>query len=118
MIIRNEDNIYRRQRRNNEIIIWPGVWAVLAMLFIAMLLANTNIADINQQLGRWRWFSHFTLQSTIGHGGAGWLTGHRFVLVVTGVFTLHSLSLYQGALLAQLIREPRYSCLLNIIAEN
>lgn len=96
----------------------PAVWQVLAMLFIGMLLASTNLIlskNLNhqqrQRLGSWRWFSHFTSQDTTSSAGqkvGGLSKASRFLLLVTGLLTLHSLTLYQGGLLAQLVKETRF----------
>lgn len=78
----------------------PGFWAVLGTMFMCLLISSCN-----GHTGGWPWFGHFTMQNTMSTQN---LTS-RLLLVLTGVFTLHSLSLYQGGLLTQLVYQPKYS---------
>lgn len=95
----------------------PSLWQVLAMLFVGMLLASKLLimsedysSHLRQRFGSWRWFSHFTLQDTASSAGqkvGGLSKASRLFLLLTGLLTLHSLTLYQGGLLAQLVKDPR-----------
>lgn len=92
-------------------------WAVSLTLFAFLIILNSHklvLAAPNgcdprtcHGLGMWSWFSHFFLQNTQSSSARPSLVS-RVVLLLTGVFALHSISLYQGCLLGQLVLQVPY----------
>ena len=82
-----------------------GVWFTIA----TSLLAFSCLTTISQRLARarnqvphcWSWFSQFTLHNTDARSGS--LIANA-LKISTALFTLHSLMLYTGCLLSQLVK--------------
>lgn len=85
-----------------------GFWTVLIALFIGFFVANLIPSSRDHPVlgGVWQWFAHCSTIDTMGAGPRRVIS--RFVMVLTGVFALHSLTLYQGALLTKLVKQPIY----------
>lgn len=54
-------------------------------------------------MSSWMWLTHWSLHNTLAPTKVRSVVS-RMVMIITGIFTIHSLTLYQGCLLSQLVR--------------
>lgn len=96
----------------------PQLWITISVLFGLLVIThmtltrdpstqrNNRFAHLRMRLPScWRWFAHYM------QGNAYTPFEHssmraKLIMVITGLFTIHTLCLYQGYLLAQLVSDP------------
>lgn len=94
----------------------PELWIVICSLFLLFLVFSlvlkpklirpwNRVKALTDRV--WSWFFHFTSGNTHSAVKLGSLA-FRLMLTLTALFTIHSLSLYQGGLLSQLVKQEPY----------
>lgn len=90
-------------------ILW--VFGLLVVTHLTMTKHNPNRERLNSSTNSakrmpslWRWFAYYmqgNLYGALEHNSIGL----KLIMLVTGLFTVHTLCLYQGYLLTQLVRD-------------
>ena len=87
--------------------LWLILLSVFSMfLLLSLLITARRRSNQSHHLTGWTWFGHFWLQNTASSQRRS--NAMKAVLVSTALFTIHSLTLYQNSLLAELVREPSF----------
>lgn len=83
----------------------PDLWPAIIVSLAIMGIVNGICSAIfhRQFLRPWAWFGHFCLQCTSSEA-RNLSTAARCLLIVTSLLTFHSLVLYQGCLLGDLVK--------------
>lgn len=93
----------------------PHIWLALILVFYVLVAFNSRVVSSlfhrsppSKSSTSWNWFGHYILQNTSSTVGNHLTLSSKVVLIMTALFSLHSLSLYQGCLLTKLVHIDRY----------
>lgn len=86
------------------------VWLTIILTMLLLFLISWSLSrttGVHRDPQPWSWFAHYWLQSTQSEA-TGTSMATKCLFVVTSFFTCHSLVLYQGCLLTELVRPSHF----------
>lgn len=97
----------------------PPLWSTIGIIIVLLVVTHLTMTPTTHDNGDgknndsnslhmpsfWRWFAHY-IQGNHYIDFEHSSTGLKLILLITGLFTIHTLCLYQGYLLTQLVSDP------------